>query len=319
MRTPTVIAIGALLLIAIAIGGWAVWRSWKRPTEPAVRERAEDQPMVSLVYLLRQPRALDAEDLTSIVSRAWNVDFNRESGTRFVVGEPPGFIVKDDAWFFMVHVWNIPYVGQNEDALQGIRELRLRKAFREHKAWIAVDLLHGPEGGDSETIAYRRIGTLMAELAGDDCIALFMPETSRLVDWNNELIQILRSPDPTSLLNEVVGVYEIESDNPELRAAEKEARERWPEFFEAFETRRDDQFFSVKAPLTDGDQTEFIWIDVTAIENDVVLGTLGNDPVDLPSYRYKDKVRVRVADVSDWLYLDNGKIVGGFTRHLFGY
>ena len=50
-------------------------------------------------------------------------------------------------------------------------------------------------------------------------------------------------------------------------AAVAECRRRWPEFVAAFEARSGENFL-VKAPVAHGDNTEFIWLSVTALEND---------------------------------------------------
>ncbi|HEX6987071.1 MAG TPA: DUF2314 domain-containing protein, partial [Planctomycetaceae bacterium] len=74
------------------------------------------------------------------------------------------------------------------------------------------------------------------------------------------------------------------------------------------------EHFSVKAPVSHGGNTEFIWIAVTAIEGDRVYGTLANDPADLGPLRCGSKVAVPAADLNDWCYADPaGNLAGGFT------
>mgnify|MGYP003329175806 CR=1 FL=1 len=55
-------------------------------------------------------------------------------------------------------------------------------------------------------------------------------------------------------------------------AAVAEATRRWPEFVAAF-SARDGEGHSVKAPITRGERTEFIWIEVDRIEPDRVALT----------------------------------------------
>ncbi|MCH7861730.1 MAG: DUF2314 domain-containing protein, partial [Proteobacteria bacterium] len=63
----------------------------------------------------------------------------------------------------------------------------------------------------------------------------------------------------------------------------------------------------------DGDMTEFIWVNVTAIEGDEIHGELGNNPVDLENLKIGDSLRVKLTDLNDWLYTDGDELVGGFT------
>jgi uncharacterized protein YegJ (DUF2314 family) len=98
-----------------------------------------------------------------------------------------------------------------------------------------------------------------------------------------------------------------------MKAAVEEARCRWTEFVEAFENRQPDQLFSVKAPFSQGDECEFMWLNVSAIENDTIYGELGNDPVNLEGMKEGDRLHVKLSDLNDWIYLKDGELHGGFT------
>jgi uncharacterized protein YegJ (DUF2314 family) len=81
----------------------------------------------------------------------------------------------------------------------------------------------------------------------------------------------------------------------------------------AFDERAGENF-SVKAPVTYGDNTEFIWIEVTALEGDRIYGRLGNDPVDLGPLKFGSNVSVPLEDLNDWCYIDRRRnLVGAFT------
>lgn len=89
--------------------------------------------------------------------------------------------------------------------------------------------------------------------------------------------------------------------------------EAWPQFVEAFDARAGEHF-AVKAPVTAGGNTEFIWISVTCIEGDRVYGDLDNAPVNLGSLELGSKVSVEARELNDWMYVTpQGDIVGGFT------
>ena len=71
--------------------------------------------------------------------------------------------------------------------------------------------------------------------------------------------------------------------------------------------------FAVKVPFEDGDYREFMWLMVTALEGDAILGRLDNDPVDVRTVRCGSRVRVDRRTLNDWLFTDNDQMQGGFT------
>jgi uncharacterized protein YegJ (DUF2314 family) len=87
----------------------------------------------------------------------------------------------------------------------------------------------------------------------------------------------------------------------------------WSVFVNAFEQRRPDQTFAIKAPFTDGHETEYMWLIVTEIGEEAVIGSLDNEPVYLRNVSAGDTVTIPVDQVNDWLYTDGDEMVGGFT------
>ena len=108
-------------------------------------------------------------------------------------------------------------------------------------------------------------------------------------------------------------IVEVSDDDPLMIHAVKKAREGWPRFVEVYEAQAGENF-TVKAPVSYGEKTEYIWISVTAIEGENVYGQLANDPGDLGPLKLGSKVSVPVAELNDWCYIDPAtKLQGGFT------
>jgi uncharacterized protein YegJ (DUF2314 family) len=121
--------------------------------------------------------------------------------------------------------------------------------------------------------------------------------------------------DPLAALQETLTVpmIEVPPDDALMNEAVEKARQGWPRFVAAYEEGAGETF-SVKAPLTHADTTEFIWIAVTSLEGECIYGTLGNEPVDLGPLKLGSKVSVPVAELNDWIYIDRqGNMAGGFT------
>src|SRR5258708_28860768 len=107
---------------------------------------------------------------------------------------------------------------------------------------------------------------------------------------DEEIREALRSDDPLQSFRETVNppLINVKEDDPGMKAAVDEARKRWPEFVDAFVNRKKDQLFSIKAPVTDGRHTEYIWVMVEEIDGDIINGDLGNNPVDLDFMKLGD-------------------------------
>jgi uncharacterized protein YegJ (DUF2314 family) len=298
-------------------GSWLVWKEFSptKITEAARKKR----PLISLVLLLRKHRYLEAKILAQIVSSAWGEDYSsgddaEEKSGRFVVGESPLFIINSPQALFMLNNLDRPYFDDLQAVLHDLKELRLRKALEDHKAWMSVDLISVFDTKASPESVYPRIAKLIAELAGSDSTAIYQPQTNNINVWDASLEEKLRGPNALEEFARpaYVPVINVEDDDPRMKAAVAEARSRWPEFVQAF-NQRDGELFSVKAPITIEDRTEFIWIKVDGLEPEFIHGTLGNDPVDLPGLKLGDRFEIPLTDLNDWAFVRNGQPFGLFT------
>lgn len=303
------------------MGLWDTIKKWlgiSRSPGAATKDAGDDEkPLISLVLLLREPRYLDQVVLTGIVNRAWGADLSSDNpdATEFVVGESPLFIIQYQGRQFLVNNFSHPYVEDVDAAAQNIKELRLRKAFLEHRAWLSVDLL-GESGGQEELQhIYGLIGRLTAALADTDCAALFSPATEQMIPYDPAVEEKLRGPDALEVFSSLgeVPVMEASGDDPRMKAAVAEANRRWPEFAAAFQQRRPDQNFAVKFPFEDGEHLEFMWVTVTGIDGDTVSGRVDNEPVDVRTVRLGSRVRIPRQRLNDWIFTDGEEMHGGFT------
>ncbi len=281
-----------------------------------VRKRRPAKRIVSLVLLLREERYLDPVILRKLASNAFDMEFeDSDDAENFVVmvQDDVNYMIKAHGQMFLVNNYARPYIEDVEEVSEEIQELRLRQAVREHRAWMSVDRF-GP-AHMSEDASFHWIGRLLAELIDNDCTAIFCPGNSRGCVYDSDLDEVLRGPDPLQIFeaNHRPPVLEISESDPLMMRAVQEARERWPEFVAAFEERQAGDVFAVKAPLSDGDMTEFMWLSVGAIENNIIFGRLDNDPVSIGRIKSGDRVRVAVDDLNDWLYTSGSQQHGGFT------
>ena len=110
-----------------------------------------------------------------------------------------------------------------------------------------------------------------------------------------------------------VPVMGVAADDPLMLASVAEARRRWPEFVAEFEQRSPEQMFAMKAEFSEGETREFMWLQVTAIENDTIYGTLDSDPVHIKRVSAGSRVQVDVQSLNDWIFTKGKGTRGGFT------
>ena len=71
--------------------------------------------------------------------------------------------------------------------------------------------------------------------------------------------------------------------------------------------------FAVKRRCIEGDKCEHIWLADLHFDGRLLRGKVYNNPVDVKSLRLGQKVTVRPEEISDWMYVENGRLVGGYT------
>lgn len=300
-------AIGVIAALAGALLYW-----WLR--------RRRRSRLVSFVALLREPVQFDPAVLARVAGKAWEADLgDGDSGGAdgFVAGAGILNTVMHHGRMFLINSFPRPYTEDVDKAAESIPDSRVRSLFCQHRAWFSCDAM----GVDGRTSAeevldwYRRLGKLFVELLDENCLLIFLPDSNLAFPINEDTETALRSADPAKALQDTltVPIVAVADDDPRMKQAVDQARQDWPKFVAAFETRAGENF-AIKVPVTEAGNTEFIWITVTTVEGERVYGTLANEPGNLGKLKLGSKVSVPVAELNDWCYVDRqGKLVGGFT------
>jgi len=103
----------------------------------------------------------------------------------------------------------------------------------------------------------------------------------------------------------------------EMEAAWQEARETLDAFIQKIETPHPDRtFVAVKASFFPPDEpAQDIWVDEVTYVNGVFRGSMGDD---IPSLKLSlgEKITVAREDIVDWMIVEDGKLIGGYTIRL---
>ena len=103
----------------------------------------------------------------------------------------------------------------------------------------------------------------------------------------------------------------------ELDAAIEQARASLEDFLAKITTPHPDRsFVAVKVRFVPpGESVQDIWVDEVTYTGGVLRGLMGDD---IPSLRLEAGEMIRVAeeDIVDWMIVEDGKMVGGYTIRL---
>ena len=111
-------------------------------------------------------------------------------------------------------------------------------------------------------------------------------------------------------------IPEFSSDDAEMEAAITNAKETFGEFLKAFfrPTEKQESFL-VKVVFIEGEQSEHIWIADLAFSGQTPRGVIANEPA-IPNLKFMQKVEFHPSQITDWMYIEDGYLVGGFTTKI---
>ena len=113
-------------------------------------------------------------------------------------------------------------------------------------------------------------------------------------------------------------IIDVPSDDAEMNAAIAKARATLPKFWSSFrKPGNGEERFTLKVHFRvdrPGDpRDEHIWVDsIEPLASGRLAGRLANDPHDIDG-KFGDRVEFGSEQISDWMFMRNGKIVGGET------
>jgi hypothetical protein len=160
--------------------------------------RTTEPPLISVVLNFRQPMPLSDEALHAAVTRAWGRDV-REELNESIVNRPPICFVKVDGIVLMLTNGAKPYCPAEylEEALAQFPDERQKRVAREHRAFLAIDLMSPRDPAKvMKNECYRRMARLALELVDASCLGIYIPETGHMRPYDDRVVAALRSDYP---------------------------------------------------------------------------------------------------------------------------
>jgi uncharacterized protein YegJ (DUF2314 family) len=109
-------------------------------------------------------------------------------------------------------------------------------------------------------------------------------------------------------------VYRVENQHAAMRKAVDQARKTVGEFIKAVQHPAAGQTdFEVKKPFVQGNRVEHIWLSDVEFVGGRFKGKVDNESMKIHGLKMGQVVSVNPDEISDWAYVDNGKLVGGYT------
>jgi uncharacterized protein YegJ (DUF2314 family) len=108
--------------------------------------------------------------------------------------------------------------------------------------------------------------------------------------------------------------FQVPNDHAAMHRAVIEARKTVGKFISAVQhPASGQQDFEVKKPFVQGKEVEHIWLSEVTFVGHRFQGRVDNQPRKIRDLKLGQLVSVNPNEISDWLYVDNGKLVGGYT------
>ena len=110
------------------------------------------------------------------------------------------------------------------------------------------------------------------------------------------------------------GYYQVQNDHAAMHEAVTKARKTVGKFIGALQHPTTGQTdFEVKKLFVQGNNVEHIWLSDVVFTGSRFQGRLDNTPQKIRGLKVGQLVSVNPNEISDWVYIDNGKLVGGYT------
>jgi len=108
--------------------------------------------------------------------------------------------------------------------------------------------------------------------------------------------------------------YQVQNEHAAMHQAVIKARKTVGKFINALKHPAAGQTdFEVKKPFVQGSDVEHIWLSDVQFTGSRFQGRVDNAPRKIHGLKVGQLVSVNPNEISDWVYLDNGKLVGGYT------
>lgn len=108
--------------------------------------------------------------------------------------------------------------------------------------------------------------------------------------------------------------FDIKNNHARMHRAVLQARKTVGTFITALQhPSPSQQDFEVKKAFRQGNEVEHIWLSDVRFVGNRFQGRVDNTPTKILGLKVGDLVSVNPDEITDWVFIDSGKLVGGYT------
>lgn len=107
-------------------------------------------------------------------------------------------------------------------------------------------------------------------------------------------------------------IYGVAGEDKEMNAAILKANETLDDFNKGL-SNSDADSHALKVKFSNEKGIEHMWVGNIFYKDGSYSGILNNEPEYVTEYKSGDKIDIDASKISDWMYLVNGKLYGGYT------
>lgn len=123
---------------------------------------------------------------------------------------------------------------------------------------------------------------------------------------NNKTTKIEREGEPE--------IYGFAENDEEMNQAIKMAKETLDKFNEALKSSNPAfEYFALKTKFNTSNGSEHIWVSSITLKDNKYFGVVDNLPEFTTDVNLGDTIEIKEEDISDWMYIENQKLQGGYT------
>jgi uncharacterized protein YegJ (DUF2314 family) len=122
---------------------------------------------------------------------------------------------------------------------------------------------------------------------------------------------------PATSASGKTGYAKVSDDDKQIDRAVENAQRTLGFFMAALKAKKNgDTVFEIKKGFIDGDKVEHLWIKRVTYDGKNFHGQIDNQPLEVSNVHLGQRITVAPEAVTDWMFLKNGKLIGGYTTRV---